>query len=384
MSLPQQMATTLADKTERLKKAADEMDRLKTQAAADVQAKADELAAAEKARDAALAQQSSESAQFQQARQQLIAQQKKNDDTYRAELTKRDDTITQKDSLITSKEKEIRTLNIVKDDAISKLSKTRPTLTVPDGEIIWVNQTARLVWVNLGQADKVRPQMTFDVFDADENNLARSEAKGRIEIHRVVDDHSSEAVIREDLLANPIMAGDHIDSHVWERGQPLRFALTGVLDIDDDGRNDRELLARLIELNGGAIDAMVDDDGNMVNREGKPGKMTIDTRYLVVGERPPTDDAAATLAFEDMWKAADTLGIERLSVSRILEFVGYDGKERSVALGRTARAADFKAKPLGVTRVSSGSVSGLYDRKEPPLRAIEPETEAGEQTIDGP
>jgi hypothetical protein len=207
--------------------------------------------------------------------------------------------------------------------------------------------------------------MTFNVFDVDANDLARSKLKGRIEILRVVDDISSEARILADELSNPILAGDVIDSHVWQRGQRLRFALAGVMDIDDDGTNDRDFIKQLIEMNGGVIDAVLDDEGR------QSGEMSVHTRYLIVGDAPPAKETAALKGYTDMVNQARTLGVEKTSYTQILDYIGYDGKERSIPMGKSARAVDFKAKPRdGVLQKSSGSVSGLYDPKQPPFRRL--------------
>lgn len=376
MALPKEMADTLASMTTRLAEAADReaaLNKLKEDIKKREEAR---TAEAEKSLQQKEAEKAAQAAAFQAQRQKTLAAQTQNDQAHRAAMEKLKADNEKQKLAVKTKDKEIRTLELTKDDLISKVEKRRTALSVPDGEIIWVNQRARLVWVNLGLADGVRPQMTFEVFDADENNLDQSNVKGIIEIDRVVDDHSSEARIRSDLLSNPIMAGDLIDSHIWERGQRLHFALAGVMDVDEDGRNDRDLVARLIELNGGVIDALIDDKGNIVNRAGKPGRMTIHTRYLVLGDPPSGADKNMLDAFTAMSTQADTLGVEKISVTRILEFIGYDGKERSVALGKSARAADFKAKPTGgVIRSSNGSVSAIYHQNQPPFRnreALEP------------
>src|SRR5206468_3589557 len=84
--------------------------------------------------------------------------------------------------------------------------------------------------------------------------------------------------------SNPIMPGDQIFSPTWEPGRAEHFALTGFMDIDNDGGSDRQRIRDLIALNGGVIDAESDDEGK------KTGSMSINTKYLVLGDPPKASD----------------------------------------------------------------------------------------------
>ena len=77
-----------------------------------------------------------------------------------------------------------------------------------------------------------------------------------------------------------MLAGDQIYSQVWHRGKKLHFALTGVIDVDGDGRSDLQMIRDLVELNGGVVDAYLGEDGK-VN-----GEISVGTRYLVLGKFP--------------------------------------------------------------------------------------------------
>ena len=126
------------------------------------------------------------------------------------------------------------------------------------------------------------------MYDVDENNIARSERKGSIEITRILGGHLAEARILDDELTNPIIPGDVIYSPVFQPGTAVRFALTGIMDIDGDGQSDHDLIRNLIRINGGVIDAEVDADGK------RKGKISINTRYLIVGEEA-TDKTTSSL-----------------------------------------------------------------------------------------
>jgi hypothetical protein len=203
------------------------------------------------------------------------------------------------------------------------------------------------VWINLGSADALRRQVTFSVFDADRTDPAKADQKGSIEVTRILGDHMAEARITSDDVRNPILTGDRIYSQVWHRGKQLRFALTGVMDLNDDGTNDIQLARDLVELNGGVVDAYLDDDGKVV------GEMTVNTRYLVLGKFPEEGHRAAMQrGFQQMSEDAKTNGVEIITLDKFLNQVGYAPTDRVVELDESARSADFPADTGAASRTS--------------------------------
>lgn len=208
----------------------------------------------------------------------------------------------------------------------------------PDGQIYWVNQRTRTVWINLGLADGLRRQTTFSVFDQAAMNVASAGgaarkadvSKGKIEITRVIDQHLAEGRIVEDQLSNPILKGDQVFSPAWKPGRRVRFALVGFMDINEDRRSDRELIRRIIQQGGGEVDAEVLDDGSVV------GELSENTRYLVRGTAPAKRTVLAS--YTAMIEDARTLGIQEISLERVLELMGYKAETRTLPLGR--RRAD--------------------------------------------
>jgi len=204
---------------------------------------------------------------------------------------------------------------------------------VPSGKIDYVNQRSRSVLINLGTADGLRPQISFSVYDKAETSATKAEKKAGLEVIKVMDAHLSEARIVHDKTDNPILPGDLIYSPVWQPGRRLRFALTGYMDIDGDGENDREIVRNLLLVNDGLIDAEQGEDGKV-----DATKMTLQTRYLVEGELP----AEAGLLESQlqgrnlMIGKAQELGIERISVQKLLAYMGWKNENRTVPLGRGA------------------------------------------------
>ncbi len=209
----------------------------------------------------------------------------------------------------------------------------------PDGEVTLVNSRANTVWIDLGTADGVDRQMIFSVIDQKETGVTKSKVKGRIEITRVMDQHSSEARVLEDEMSNPIMKGDKIYSPSFRKGQKTRFALAGLIDIDKDGKSDQTKVKALISLNGGVVDAELLEDGSVA------GKMTGDTRYLVKGDRP-TDKTNQKLidGFTTMTGEATRLGIETISVDTLLDRMGYAPDNRVIPMSRPSATGDASSE----------------------------------------
>jgi hypothetical protein len=231
------------------------------------------------------------------------------------------------------------------------LVQNKGTITEqPDGLVTWVSQEGGTVYVNLGSADSLRRSTTFTVYEAGTVNLGNAEPKASIEITTVRGPHLSEARIVEDSLSNPILSNDVVFSPVWNPGQKTHFALVGFMDVDGDGKSDRALIRSLIAQNGGEVDAEVLDDGT------RKGKLSINTRYLVQGERANEKSSADALqASSTMLKEAEDLGVEKISVERLLSDMGWRGSERTVSAASGSSGGGFKPQPKATESPSGGA-----------------------------
>ncbi len=155
----------------------------------------------------------------------------------------------------------------------------------PQGEITWVSDAQKMVWINRGQADGLPRQTKFTVYSADSSVGAKAVKKGQIEVMRIEGAHTAQCRILEDKLADPIMAGDKVFTYGWSPGQQDHFALAGVMNLDGDGRNQLNIVRGLITQNGGVIDCQLDEQGHKV------GLVTPSTRFAVIGD-PPEKNAS--------------------------------------------------------------------------------------------
>ncbi|MCA9102627.1 MAG: hypothetical protein R3C10_19425 [Pirellulales bacterium] len=228
---------------------------------------------------------------------------------------------------------EIDNLNKNLKDELEKLKSE--TFEVAAGEVYRVNQGQGVVWVNLGSSDSLRRQVTFSVYSSDPNDVARRAAKAKIEVTRILGPHLAEARILEDTYADPITPGDLINSSAWSPGRARHFALAGFMDIDGDSTDDRQLVRDIIAINGGVIDAELNDEGKI------EGKVTIDTDYIIVG----AEKEGALIGVSEIQSRARELGVDVITVDRFLDLAGWKDKTNVLRFGVGESAGASRNKP---------------------------------------
>ena len=278
--------------------------------------------------------------QFNQARDDLTKKREELTQALERQRKTYEEQIEKLGAQVTDIEEQLATALKSRQKLIDERKQESPSFEIADGRVTWVNQANRTVWINLGERDSLRRQVTFSVFEQSTSDAGKAEKKASIEVIRLLGDHIAEARITDDDARNPILPGDNIYSQVWHRGKQIHFALTGVLDLDGDDRADLQQAKDLIALNGGKIDATVTESGNT------EGKMTVETRYLVLGDYPdkPSQTDLRT-SWEDMNREAQNLGVETITLQEFLNQMGYKPLDRSVVLGDGSRASDFTPKP---------------------------------------
>ncbi|MEN1680628.1 MAG: hypothetical protein AAGJ46_13650 [Planctomycetota bacterium] len=217
-----------------------------------------------------------------------------------------------------------------------KVIRGEPSFEIADGSVSYVNQANGTVWIDLGKLDSLRRQVTFSVFEQTAADAGKADKKASIEVTRILGDHIAEARITTDDPKNPILPGDWIYSPLWHRGRQIHFALTGVLDLDGDDKPDVQRAKDLVNLNDGVVDAAVNEDGSF------EGKLTPETRYLVLGDYPskPSQGTLRT-SWDAMNDQAEELGIATITLEEFLNQMGYKPLDKTVQLGADARAEDF-------------------------------------------
>jgi hypothetical protein len=213
-------------------------------------------------------------------------------------------------------------------DTVRKLSSQ--TMDVPGGEITWVNQSRRTVWLNRGREDHLERQTKFGVYSGEAGGMSKVK-KADVEVVRVVDDHTAEARILEDTISNPIMPGDKIYTPLWSPGQQSHFALAGLMDLDGDGHNQIATVRGLITSNGAVVDCFMDSDGNI------NGEIKGSTRIVVLGDAPGAKAPKAQKAFTDILTQAEHVSATKMTLTELKEKLGY---KKSSAVERFSPAND--------------------------------------------
>ncbi len=242
---------------------------------------------------------------------------------------------------------------------------TSQKFDAPEGEIRWVNQRAGSVWIDLGRADALQRQVTFSVYPADITDLTVNSKKGSIEVTQILGDHLAEARVIDDKLLDPIISGDKIYTPVWAPGEKRHFALAGFMDIDGDGRSDLQTVLRLISMNGGVVDCYIDEKGKRV------GQMTVNTRYLVLGDAPTEKGQTEVIAeFSKMRAEAQRLGVQQIQLVDLLQRMGWKNQTPTVQFGRGANPRDLRPRRRkghsGKAPGRSATCSSRASRPPPP------------------
>jgi hypothetical protein len=230
---------------------------------------------------------------------------------------------------------EIKSLN----DKIAQLKPRRNTpqgvypSTLPKGEIVSVVADQSTVIINLGRADHLPLGITFEVFGPNQliskNVEGELRGKATIEVVRVMDQHSAQAlVVRMDRGAT-LQESDVIGNVVYDPHMVFKFRIFGDFDLDSVGRADPEDQRR--------IENMVREWGGKV-----VDNVDYDTDYLVLGAEPSMpeelkgedkldhrkmkeylDAKAKFETYQALLGEARGLRIPILNQNRFLALVGY-------------------------------------------------------------
>ncbi|MEZ5943367.1 MAG: hypothetical protein R3C18_18380 [Planctomycetaceae bacterium] len=253
---------------------------------------------------------------------------------------------------------------------------------IPDGEVVRVISGSNgKVWINLGELDGLRRQTSFSVYVSNHDGMAREnrDVKAKIEVIEVLEDHLSVARIIWEDESRPIKDGDPIYTPLWTAGQKEYFAFVGGIDINGDGKSDRELLRGLLANVGAVIDLEIDDHGERVPAD---GQMSVRTKFLVLGDIPdPVDvpsfetERRAEIAkiqaeYKDLEEQALRTGIRVVHLSDFLTWAGISPQERLFLPGdergfvlKSGAHSQGVGEEVGSSRLSSGQVSDFYNKR---------------------
>ena len=202
----------------------------------------------------------------------------------------------------------------------------------PDGIVTYVDYTRGELHCNLTRSQGARPQMKFTIFDSKSPGLPTDKPKGTMELIQVTDQYSIGRIVKTFTNIDPIKEGDFVYSPAWSPNEPMRFALIGKIDMNRDGKDDREDLKRMIASAGGLVD--YDLPPPDVGKES--GKLTGRDAWYVDDTRTPfrevygksgvtaLEDQEFTKKQSEAIREARAVGVRPMPIERLLPFLGYD------------------------------------------------------------
>jgi hypothetical protein len=198
-----------------------------------------------------------------------------------------------------------------------------------DGEIILVDEQAKVVHLNIGSNNHVYQGLIFSVYDRNAPIPKDGKGKAEIEVSDVSKDFSAARILRSEIK-RPILQGDIVANLIWDSDKTNVFVIAGDFDINNDGHIESDgvdRIKRLIEKWGGKV----------------ADTISIDTNYLILGNQPqvlkkPTPDELeldpramekyeASLQrlnqYKNVQSQAQALWIPIFNYERFLYFIGY-------------------------------------------------------------
>ena len=203
---------------------------------------------------------------------------------------------------------------------------------MPDGQILSIDNNAKIVYVNLGSNNHVYRGLTFAVYDKGAYIGQEGQDKAEIEIFDISDTYSAARITRSELN-RPIMKNDIAANLIWDSRKANQFVLAGEFDLNDDGINDYDALAK--------IKATVEKWGGKVT-----DKISIDTDFVILGQQPqvlekpsleeqeidPTalqryESAVEGLnRYNEIQSRAQSLWIPIFTYKKFIHLIGYSSK----------------------------------------------------------
>jgi hypothetical protein len=250
-------------------------------------------------------------------------------DKQATEIANKDAKIKQQEDFLRKQETYTTIIRQQRDD----LERRELILDRPDGYVTYVDYERREVLVSLTKRQGARPQMKMTIFDAKSPGIPTEKPKGSIELTQVGDQFSAARIVKTDNSIDPIRVGDIVYSAAWSPNTPMRFALVGKMDVNRDGKDDRDELKRMIQEAGGTID--FDLPPAEIGKE--TGTLSPRIDWYVIDNRPPlrevfaSKNATVEVSQEklnqrvgEIVREARLNGIRPMTIEHLLAFLGYD------------------------------------------------------------
>ncbi len=242
----------------------------------------------------------------------------------------------------------------------------------PAGTVTNVADASRKVWINVGSDDGLREGVSFVVFDESTRDVANAKVKAEMIVEKVLDRNLAMCTVTSGISKSPVIPGDMVYSPAWRKGRVSTFALVGLMDITNDGRDDRDLIKSRIQASGGKVVFEALPDGKAVvapNTDGMDSNtvfIVLGTDVNISGDNPTKDQVARATRYKKYINDAKILGIPQITANKLMGYLKGASDTRTVPLGSQLRGEDFQAQPEnGVMRESAGEVSEIFRSRKP-------------------
>ena len=166
-----------------------------------------------------------------------------------------------------------------------------------DGQIILVDDSAKVVHLNIGKDDRVYPGLTFSVYDKNMPIPRDGKGKAEIEVYSVQKNTSMARILKSEIK-RPIILDDNIANLIWDSDKTNVFVIEGEFDLNGDGKIEEDAADKIKVLIGKWGGKVADS-------------ISIETDFLVLGN-PPTVLRRPTVTELEM----DPMATERYDTSR--------------------------------------------------------------------
>lgn len=242
---------------------------------------------------------------------------------------------------VSDKDKQIKKLNELvarRNEELAELKVKETGTAAPvrtDWQITYMDKRGTMPYINLGSADKVRPQLTFSIHSLGLDGRPNPTAKGTLEVVNVLGEHLSQARITSvrDRNRDPIVKGDILFNPLWNPNLKKHVAIAGVVDLSGgvrDPASGMDDFLRSLERQNVIVDAWMDPRENY---KIKGSGITVSTDYLLLAEnlefvsdgraRNAEQNKKVDDAIKEMKEQAARNGVAVLGLRKYLDMIGY-------------------------------------------------------------
>jgi len=259
-----------------------------------------------------------------------------------------------------------------------------PNIEYPAGKIVSVDQQAGSAIINVGKDDGLLVRTMFSVYNASVTGLSfrtvptgrdpvycdvcqrevgRDASKASIEVMQILGPHLAEVRILDDILTDPIMAGDVIYSPIWKPGQRMHFALTAGMRLPgSSSESGTAAVKQLIESNGGIVDCWIDETAEG-DEDYIKGAISDTTNFIIVNEQFARQlDSRVAGVQQELVESAKLRNIKVISLEDMLLRMSWKNMTPVHRFDDPAFTSETRAVPQhqGSIRQSSGVVAPIF------------------------